>query len=101
MKLSQEEQAKIEAEIQAHAKEGAHILTQGLAGLEDPETFQKIRNDVIAHLPNEARWKMISLMMNDAERGDFIGMLEIFRKGAAAPGALAQIDSYLRFLRMG
>lgn len=83
------------------AREAARLITEGLAGVEDPATIAQIRETVVGQLPDEARWKMISLMMNDRERGDFIGMLETFRKGAAAPGALAQIDSYLRFLRMG
>lgn len=87
---------------QNQAQEAARMITEGLAGIEDPAAIAEIRSAMVNNLPQEARWKLIAALMTDQERGDFIGMFSTFRRQNTVTDAAAkQIDGYLRYLRLG
>lgn len=87
------------------AKEDAAALNQLLAGLgENPEQMNELRTGA-SMLPKDTRWKLISALMNDQERGDLIGVIDTFRRQGKVGNLLSAeaestLDTYLSYLRL-
>lgn len=66
-----------------------------------PEDFQKLRPELLK-LPRPTRWNLVTMLLDDADRGNIVGMIKAFKAGNADKmneQGLNTVDYYLESLQ--